>query len=98
MEGTEMKNKGSKRWQGMGRDDKKYKGWKGVGRDEVIRDRKGRMIRDRKGWGWQGMKRNIRDGKEWEGMGINTRTGGGSENHTVWRGGAYNPPHRSQLL
>ena len=29
---------------------------------------------------------------------INTRTGGGSENHTVWRG-AYNaPPHRSQLL
>ena len=28
---------------------------------------------------------------------INTRTGGGSENHTVWRG-AYNAPHRSQLL
>ena len=23
---------------------------------------------------------------------INTRTGGGSENHTVWRGGAYNAP------
>ena len=30
---------------------------------------------------------------------INTRTGEGSENHTVWRGGgAYNAPHRSQLL
>ena len=29
---------------------------------------------------------------------LNTRTGGGSENHTVWRGGAYNAPHRSQLL
>ena len=28
----------------------------------------------------------------------NTRTGGGSENHTVWRGGGYNAHHRSQLL
>ena len=28
--------------------------------------------------------------KDW---GLNTRTGGGSENHTVWRGGgAYNAP------
>ena len=30
---------------------------------------------------------------------VNTRTGGGSENHTVWRGGGHiMPPHRSQLL
>ena len=29
--------------------------------------------------------------------GVNTRTGWGSENHTVLRG-AYNAPHRSQLL
>ena len=28
----------------------------------------------------------------------NTRTGGGSENHTVWRGGYNASPHRSQLL